>query len=69
MSAEWRKINLVLSASPDSGSGGVSLKRQPLVPMREDLLSLFERSELKKYMTDEELTGLDAALPASEGSH
>jgi succinate dehydrogenase / fumarate reductase flavoprotein subunit len=66
MSPEWRKINLVLSA--DDSPGGVSLKRQPLVPMREDLLSLFERSELKKYMTDEELTGLPA-LPASEGSH
>jgi succinate dehydrogenase / fumarate reductase flavoprotein subunit len=64
MSPEWRKINLVLSA--DDSPGGVSLKRQPLIPMREDLLSLFERSELKKYMTDEELTGLPAE---SEGSH
>jgi len=54
MSAEWRKLNLVLSY----GGASVSLKRQPIVPMREDLLALFDKSELKKYMTDEELAVL-----------
>jgi succinate dehydrogenase / fumarate reductase, flavoprotein subunit len=62
MSPEWRKLNLVLSMD---GPDHVSLRRQPLVPMREDLLELFDKSELKKYMTDDELTGLPAV---SEGS-
>jgi len=55
MSPEWRKINLICSASAD---GTVSLKRQPNPPMRTDLLELFDVSELKKYMTEEELAGL-----------
>jgi succinate dehydrogenase / fumarate reductase, flavoprotein subunit len=55
MSPEWRKINLICSATTD---GTVSLQRQPIVPMRTELLELFDISELKKYMTDEELTGL-----------
>jgi succinate dehydrogenase / fumarate reductase flavoprotein subunit len=55
MSPEWRKVNLICSVGAD---GGVSLKRQPMVPMRTELLELFDISELKKYMTDEELTGL-----------
>jgi succinate dehydrogenase / fumarate reductase, flavoprotein subunit len=55
MSPEWRKINLICSADAD---GTVSLTRQPIVPMRTELLELFDISELKKYMTDEELTGL-----------
>jgi succinate dehydrogenase / fumarate reductase flavoprotein subunit len=67
MSPEWRKLNLVLSMSPSSdGAEQVSLRRQPIVPMREDLLELFDKAELKKYMTDDELTGLPAE---SEGSH
>ena len=60
MSPEWRKINLVLSAS-DDGPGGVSLVHQAMVPMRTDLLELFDIGELKKYMTDEELAVLIAA--------
>jgi succinate dehydrogenase / fumarate reductase flavoprotein subunit len=51
MSAEWRQINLICRASGD----GVELTRQPLPPMREDLLELFEVSELKKYLTESEL--------------
>ncbi len=60
MSPEWRKINLVLSASDAEGSGGVSLVHQAIVPMRTDLLELFDIGELKKYMTDEELAVLIA---------
>ncbi|GAB3667331.1 fumarate reductase/succinate dehydrogenase flavoprotein subunit [Actinocorallia lasiicapitis] len=52
MSAEWRKVNLVCRLSD---SGQVALKHQPVDPMREDLLALFETSELKKYLTEEEL--------------
>ncbi len=55
MSAEWRKVNLICGLD---ASGEVTLRRKPLTPMRTDLLGLFEVSELKKYMTDEELAGL-----------
>ncbi len=55
MSPEWRKINLICSAG---AQGTVSLKRQPNAPMRTDLLELFDISELKKYMTEEELAWL-----------
>jgi succinate dehydrogenase / fumarate reductase flavoprotein subunit len=51
MSPEWRKVNLICSLDRDR----VQLTKQALEPMREDLLLLFDRSELKKYMTDEEL--------------
>jgi succinate dehydrogenase / fumarate reductase, flavoprotein subunit len=58
MSPEWRKVNLICSLDAD---GDVTLKRQPMVPMRTDLLELFDVSELHKYMTDEELAGLPGA--------
>ena len=51
MSAEWRKVNLVCRPAGD----GVEVTRQPLLPMPPELLSLFDREELSKYMTDEEL--------------
>jgi succinate dehydrogenase / fumarate reductase, flavoprotein subunit len=51
MSADWRKINLVCRLD----DGVVELKRQDMEPMREDLLSLFELDELKKYLTEGEL--------------
>ena len=62
MSPEWRKINLVCSLTDD---GKVALTRQPLDPMRTDLLSLFETSELRKYLTDEELAGHQTSAPAA----
>jgi succinate dehydrogenase / fumarate reductase, flavoprotein subunit len=51
MSATWRKVNLVCSLAGER----VKLTHQPLIPMREDLLALFDRDELQKYLTDEEL--------------
>ena len=51
MSAEWRKVNLICSLDGE----GVALRRQEMVPMRDDLIALFDRDELKKYMTEEEL--------------
>jgi succinate dehydrogenase / fumarate reductase flavoprotein subunit len=63
MSPEWRKVNLICSVDADDS---VSLKRQPIVPMRTDLLELFDISELKKYMTEEELVGLSGAGAAEE---
>ena len=63
MSPEWRKINLICSLDAD---GDVTLRRQPNVPMRTDLLELFDLGELKKYMTEEELAGLPGAGAAEE---
>jgi succinate dehydrogenase / fumarate reductase flavoprotein subunit len=51
MSPEWRKVNLVCSLDGDR----VTLSRQPMPPMRADLLALFDRAELKKYLTEPEL--------------
>ncbi len=63
MSPEWRKVNLICSLD---ASGSVQLRQQPMVPMRTDLLELFDVSELHKYMTDEELAGLPGAEVAEE---
>ncbi|HZE37739.1 MAG TPA: fumarate reductase/succinate dehydrogenase flavoprotein subunit [Stackebrandtia sp.] len=58
MDPSWRKVNLVCSMpGPD-----VTLKRQPLPVMRDELLTLFDRGELGKYMTAEELDSYDAAV-------
>ncbi len=51
MSPEWRKVNLIATLAGD----GVAIRRQPMVSMREDLLALFDRAELKKYYTEAEL--------------
>jgi succinate dehydrogenase / fumarate reductase flavoprotein subunit len=56
MSAEWRKVNLI--CSQDAAGTGVDVVEQPMAPMRPDLLALFEKDELKKYFTDEEITGV-----------
>jgi succinate dehydrogenase / fumarate reductase flavoprotein subunit len=55
MSPEWRKINLILSLTGEK----LKLKRQPLPTIPTGLLALFDRAELKKYMTEEELAVLD----------
>ncbi|HEY9336833.1 MAG TPA: fumarate reductase/succinate dehydrogenase flavoprotein subunit, partial [Kribbella sp.] len=52
MSAEWRKKLLVCALDAD---GGVNVTEEQQIPMREDLLELFEVDELKKYLTEEEL--------------
>jgi succinate dehydrogenase / fumarate reductase flavoprotein subunit len=65
MSPTWRKVNLVCSLA----DGRVGLRQQPLVPIREDLLALFDRDELKKYLTEQELppaAGAAAVPPASD---
>jgi succinate dehydrogenase / fumarate reductase flavoprotein subunit len=60
MSPEWRKVNLILTLSGDQ----VAMTRQPIPAIRPDLLALFDQAELKKYMTEEELTVLEKATPA-----
>ncbi|HET6480482.1 MAG TPA: fumarate reductase/succinate dehydrogenase flavoprotein subunit [Actinoplanes sp.] len=52
MSPEWRKVNLVCALD---GSADVQLERKPLPRMREELFELFDRTELAKYLTEDEL--------------
>ena len=63
MSPEWRQVNLLCSLD---ARGDVTLRRQPMVPMRTDLLELFDLDELKKYMTEDELAGLPGQGAAEE---
>jgi succinate dehydrogenase / fumarate reductase flavoprotein subunit len=68
MDADWRRKLLVctLSGSPSApGSPGsptaagssVEVVEEPQIPIRSDLLALFEHSELEKYLTADELEG------------
>jgi succinate dehydrogenase / fumarate reductase, flavoprotein subunit len=61
MDPKWRQVNLVCSLSP---SGEVELRHQPVPTIRPELLGLFDLSELKKYMTEEELASYQ---PAKDG--
>jgi len=62
MERSWRRVNLLcaLAAEEPGGSGAsggrISLTRREMPPIRPDLLALFEKEELVKYLTDEELT-------------
>jgi succinate dehydrogenase / fumarate reductase flavoprotein subunit len=56
MESDWRKTLLVCRATGDDPVlPDVSVTKQPQIPVRQDLLDLFEVSELEKYFTDEEL--------------
>ncbi|MFE6779790.1 fumarate reductase/succinate dehydrogenase flavoprotein subunit [Streptomyces sp. NPDC057702] len=65
MDRHWRRVNLTCrladatgpaTAGPvDPGAGQIDLGRHTTSPVRPDLLGLFERDELVKYLTDEEL--------------
>src|SRR5215472_8696740 len=63
MSPEWRKVNLICALDGDR----VTLKQQPMVPMRADLMALFDRDELAKYYTGKELPPAEPAR--AEESH
>jgi succinate dehydrogenase / fumarate reductase flavoprotein subunit len=65
MSAEWRKVNLICSLDGDR----VTLSREAMVPMRADLMALFERDELAKYYTEPELPPAAPAEAPAEESH
>ncbi|WP_213452657.1 fumarate reductase/succinate dehydrogenase flavoprotein subunit [Rhizomonospora bruguierae] len=56
MDPNWRRLNLVTSLEGDE----VLLSRKPVPEMRPELITLFDRVELSKYLTDEELAGFDA---------
>jgi len=55
MDAAWRQKNLIC-AMDDTTS--ITVAEQPMPTMREDLLALFKREELGKYLTDEEMTAI-----------
>ncbi len=54
MDAEWRHVLLVCTLADD---GTVDVERKEQIPVREDLLDLFESDELGKYFTTAELGG------------
>ncbi|SCE80036.1 succinate dehydrogenase / fumarate reductase flavoprotein subunit [Micromonospora viridifaciens] len=56
MDPKWRRVNLVCSLDGDM----VRLTQRPLPKLRPELLTLFDRAELAKYLTDEELAEFDA---------
>ncbi|MDH6112620.1 succinate dehydrogenase / fumarate reductase flavoprotein subunit [Kitasatospora sp. MAP12-15] len=51
MDRDWRRVNLVCGVEGD----GIQVRRQENPPVRADLLALFDRTELAKYFTPEEL--------------
>jgi len=53
MDPQWRQVNLVCSVDDH---GDVHVDRQPLPVMPAELFDLFDRTELAKYLTDEELS-------------
>jgi succinate dehydrogenase / fumarate reductase flavoprotein subunit len=55
MDPEWRQVNLVVALEGDT----VTLTRKPVPTIRVDLLRLFDREELGKYLTPAELAVLD----------
>ncbi|MDX3458171.1 fumarate reductase/succinate dehydrogenase flavoprotein subunit [Streptomyces sp. ME02-8801-2C] len=63
MDRAWRNVNLLCQlsdpasglAATDPAHGLIALTRETTDPVRPDLLALFEKEELVKYLTDEEL--------------
>jgi succinate dehydrogenase / fumarate reductase flavoprotein subunit len=54
MDPAWRRVNLVCSLGEDQDE--VRVERQPVSSMSTELAGLFERDELAKYLTAEELS-------------
>ena len=61
MDPKWRQVNLVCSLAGDE----VSLTHQPVPTMRPELLALFDKTEMAKYLTAEEMADFDAAVAAA----
>ncbi|MFE2021131.1 fumarate reductase/succinate dehydrogenase flavoprotein subunit [Streptomyces sp. NPDC059499] len=57
MERSWRPVNLLarLAENDDPAQGLIELVRTTTDPIRPDLLSLFEKEELVKYLAEEEL--------------
>ncbi|QHC25623.1 fumarate reductase/succinate dehydrogenase flavoprotein subunit [Streptomyces sp. GS7] len=64
MDRRWRNVNLVCeladtraeSGEADPALGQIRLSRRETPPIRRDLLELFDKDELVKYLTDEEMS-------------
>jgi succinate dehydrogenase / fumarate reductase flavoprotein subunit len=54
MNPEWRKVNLICRLDGDA----IDVQKQPIPTIPDELLALFDITELKKYLTEEELAGL-----------
>jgi succinate dehydrogenase / fumarate reductase flavoprotein subunit len=63
MDDEWRQLNLICSLAPSGDA--VELTRKPVPALRPELLGLFEKSELAKYMTEAELADYDTSAAAA----
>jgi len=57
MDPNWRGVNLVCALIP--GTDTMELTHKPVPTIRPDLLALFDRHELEKYLTEPELAVLD----------
>jgi succinate dehydrogenase / fumarate reductase flavoprotein subunit len=57
MDREWRHVLLVCTQHTTGADSSVHVGRKEQVPMRADLVDLFEHDELRKYFTAEELPG------------
>jgi succinate dehydrogenase / fumarate reductase flavoprotein subunit len=63
MDREWRRINLLCALTDPTGGlaatdpvrGQITLSRETTEPVRADLLALFDKEELVKYLSEEEL--------------
>ncbi|MFD7699123.1 fumarate reductase/succinate dehydrogenase flavoprotein subunit [Streptomyces caelestis] len=63
MDRSWRNVNLLCAladptddlAATDPARGRITLTRETTEPIRPDLLALFEKEELVKYLAEEEL--------------
>jgi len=57
MDPDWRHVLLICTQHTNGAEGSVRVERKEQVPMRADLIDLFELDELKKYFTAEEFPG------------
>ncbi|MEV7287260.1 fumarate reductase/succinate dehydrogenase flavoprotein subunit [Streptomyces sp. NPDC093252] len=59
MDRRWRNVNLVCTLHDPAGTGSahgrIDLARENTEPIRPDLLALFDKEELVKYLAEEEL--------------
>jgi succinate dehydrogenase / fumarate reductase flavoprotein subunit len=57
MDPDWRHVLLRCTQHTHGAEGSVRVERKEQVPMRADLIDLFDLDELKKYFTAEEFPG------------
>ncbi len=68
MESSWRKVLLVCRAAsdPEASVPDITVTHEDQVPMRADLMELFEISELEKYFADDELAEHPGRTPRTE---